>query len=81
MTHVSFPIRVQTASACVQFAMLWLITSAEVDDRVYVGSQEWRQRQLDNNKSSRNRAQLEHWVPSGRCWVPYWRIGIAQFAK
>jgi hypothetical protein len=25
----------------------WLITNAEVDDRVYVGSREWRQRQLD----------------------------------
>jgi hypothetical protein len=26
----------------------WLVTSAEVSDRVYVGSREWR-RQLDNN--------------------------------
>jgi len=26
----------------------WLTTSAEVDDRVYVGSREWRQRQLGN---------------------------------
>jgi hypothetical protein len=29
----------------------WLVTSAEVDDRVYVGSREWRQRQLDNNQT------------------------------
>jgi hypothetical protein len=27
----------------------WLVTSAEVDDRVYVGSPEWRQQQLDDN--------------------------------
>jgi hypothetical protein len=34
----------------------WLVTSAEVDDCMYVGSREWRRQQLDNNKSSRNQA-------------------------
>jgi hypothetical protein len=29
-----------------------LVTSAQVDDRIYVGSREWRQQQSDNKKSS-----------------------------
>jgi hypothetical protein len=33
----------------------WLMTSAEVDDRVYVGSREWRQ-QLNSNSSCVERA-------------------------
>ena len=28
----------------------WLVTNAEVGDRVYVGSREWRQQQLGNNQ-------------------------------
>jgi hypothetical protein len=35
----------------------WLVTTAEVDDRVYVGLREWRaQRQSDNNYTRMNRA-------------------------
>jgi hypothetical protein len=30
----------------------WLITSAEVGDRTYVGSRAWRQQQLDPNRST-----------------------------
>jgi hypothetical protein len=29
-----------------------LMTSAEVDDRVYVGSREWRRQQCDNGENS-----------------------------
>jgi hypothetical protein len=31
----------------------WLLTDAWVDDRVYVGSREWRQQQLDSSNSTR----------------------------
>jgi hypothetical protein len=31
-----------------------LMTSAEVDDRVYVGSREWRRQQLNSNSTHTN---------------------------
>jgi hypothetical protein len=36
----------------------WLTTSTEVDDRVYVGSREWRQRQLGNLNVGSHRANV-----------------------
>jgi hypothetical protein len=41
----------------------WLVTSGEVNDRVYVGSREWRQRQLDNNGHNLNIGS--HWANVG----------------